>query len=178
MRIEKIATAHPAGIILREKDLSFDAYKQLAVDVLAICQKHGTRCILHNFAAVAAELNAKALHLPLHLLRKLSPDEKAGFPTLGASCHSVEDAIEAERLGCTYITAGHIFDTDCKKGSPGRGIVFLKTVCERVSVPVYAIGGISPASVGSVQSAGAHGVCVMSGPMVCEDVQAYLGEFQ
>lgn len=178
VRIEKIASAHPAGIILREKDLTPDEYKKLAADVLAICKKHGTLCILHGFAAAAAELNSKALHLPMHLLRELSFEEKAGFTTLGASCHSAEDAIEAERLGCTYITAGHVFDTDCKKGMPGRGLEFLQTVCESVSIPIYAIGGISPGSFARVKEAGASGACVMSGAMLCENVHDYLGEFK
>ena len=178
VRIEKIASAHPSGIILREKYLTPDAYKELAADVLAICKKHGTLCVLHGFAAVAEELNSKALHLPLHLLRELPDEKKAGFTILGASCHSAEDAIEAEKLGCTYITAGHIFDTDCKKGSPGRGIAFLQNVCKSVSIPVYAIGGITSEAVTCVQEAGASGVCVMSGAMLCEDVQKYLGEFK
>lgn len=178
VRVEKIASAHPAGIILREKDLTPDEYKELATDVLAICKRHGTLCILHNFADAAAELNAGALHLPVHMLRELSAEQKAGFTTLGASCHSVEDAVEAERLGCTYVTAGHIFNTDCKKDIPGRGIAFLQSVCESISIPVYAIGGITPESIARVKRAGAKGACVMSGVMLCEDVQMYLGEFK
>ena len=116
--------------------------------------------------------------MPLHCLSLLSSAERASFKVLGASCHSVEDAKEAEKLGCTYITAGHIFDTDCKKGLPGRGLAFLKEVCESVSIPVYAIGGISADKVALIRESGAKGVCVMSGAMTCEDVQKYLGEFR
>lgn len=177
-RIEKIASAHPAGIILREKDLSEAEYKELAEMVIKICNKYGTPCILHSFAGIAAELKCTALHLPLHILRILSDDEKAMFSTLGASCHSVEDAIEAEKLGCTYITAGHVFDTDCKKGLPGRGLDFLVKVCEEVSVPVYAIGGIRADNIADVRNAGAAGACVMSGSMVCKDVRKYLSVFE
>ena len=50
--------------------------------------------------------------------------------------------MEAERLGATYVTAGHIFTTDCKKGLPPRGLDFLKNVCDAVTIPVYGIGGI------------------------------------
>ncbi|MGN0572472.1 MAG: thiamine phosphate synthase, partial [Acutalibacteraceae bacterium] len=98
------------------------------------------------------------------------------FSTLGASCHSVDDAIEAEKLGCTYITAGHVFNTDCKKGLPGRGTAFLKSVCDSVSIPVYAIGGICPENIAEIRSAGTAGACVMSGAMVCADVRKYLNE--
>lgn len=175
-RIEKIAAAHPAGIILREKDLTEDEYERLAVKTLEICRKNETPCILHTLQSVAAKLDCSSLHLPLNTLRSLSDEEKASFSTLGASCHSVEDAIEAEKLGCTYITAGHIYDTDCKKGLPGRGTEFLKSVCDSVSIPVYAIGGICPENIAEIRSAGASGACVMSGAMVCDDVQKYLNE--
>ncbi|MGN0573375.1 MAG: thiamine phosphate synthase, partial [Acutalibacteraceae bacterium] len=94
-RIEKIAAAHPAGIILREKDLTEDEYERLAVKALEICRKHGVPCILHGFQNVAAKLDCSSLHLPLSILRSLSDEEKARFSTLGASCHSVDDAIEA-----------------------------------------------------------------------------------
>ena len=177
-RIEKIALAHPTAIILREKDLSEKEYKSLAAQVLEICNNHGVRCILHSFPEAAAELNCSALHMPLHRLSLLSSEERASFKVLGASCHSVEDAKEAERLGCTYITAGHIFDTDCKKGLPGRGLNFLKEVCQSVTIPVYAIGGISADKVALIRESGAKGACVMSGAMTCEDVQKYLGEFR
>lgn len=175
-RIEKIAKAKPVGIILREKDLSEEEYKRLAGEVLTICKEYGVRCILHSFASAAIELNCTALHLPLPILRTLSAQEKERFHILGASCHSIKDAAEAKELGCTYITAGHIFDTDCKKGTPGRGVTFLKEVSENVSIPVYAIGGIQAHNVGEVRKNGAAGICVMSSVMVCEDVEKYLGE--
>lgn len=173
-RVEKLARAHPAGIILREKDLTEEQYRSLAAAVMAICKKHGTPCILHCFVNVAKALHCEAIHLPLPVLRTLSDEEKAEFTTIGASCHSVEDAMEAEARGCTYITAGHIFDTDCKKDLPGRGLPFLKAVCESVSIPVYAIGGIDIGNLADVRRAGARGACVMSSAMVCDDVKTHL----
>lgn len=177
-RIEKISAAHPLGIVLREKDLSENDYRELAAKVLTICEKYETPCILHSFTDVALQLNCNAIHLPLHILRELSAEDKAHFNVLGASCHSVEDAKEAENLGCTYITAGHVFDTDCKKGLPGRGVEFLRNVCRNVSIPVFAIGGISPENIAEVRSTGAKGACVMSSIMTCENVPKYLGEFK
>ncbi|MFR9001159.1 MAG: thiamine phosphate synthase [Anaerobutyricum soehngenii] len=54
----------------------------------------------------------------------MTPQEKSHFQIIGASCHSLEEAKEAQNLGCTYITAGHIFLTDCKKGLPREGTSF------------------------------------------------------
>jgi thiamine-phosphate pyrophosphorylase len=177
-RIEKIAKAKPKGIILREKDLNEADYQSLAARVMDLCKRYQTPCILHSFASVALRLKGDAIHLPMHLLRQMSEDQKAQFAVIGASCHSVREAKEAEALGCTYLTAGHIFPTDCKKGLPGRGLDFLGKVCRSVSIPVYAIGGISQQTYPSVRQAGAKGACIMSGLMGCDDVPAYLAGFE
>ena len=69
------------------------------------------------------------------------------------------------KCGATYLTAGHVFLTDCKKGVPARGLDFLADVCRAVNVPVYAIGGINDKNAGDCIQAGAAGVCMMSGYM-------------
>lgn len=170
-QIKMIASAHPKAIVLREKDLSEKEYEQLARQVMQICQKHGTQCILHSFSNVATALGAEAVHMPLPLLQKMTPQEKSHFQIIGASCHSLEEAKEAQNLGCTYITAGHIFLTDCKKGLPGRGLPFLEEICKTVRIPVYAIGGISSQNMESVRKTGAAGACIMSGFMRCKTVE-------
>ena len=177
-RVEEIAANKPKGIILREKDLTEEAYKRLAEDVLLLCKKYEVPCILHSFVNAAIELRAESIHLPLHILRKMDEEKKKLFKHIGASCHSATEAKEAERLGCTYITAGHVFVTDCKKGLEPRGLDFLKSICENVSIPVYAIGGIRRENIQSVRDAGAKGACIMSGLMRCEDVKNYLKDLK
>ena len=173
-RIARIAACHPAGIILREKDMDPEDYKELAAAVMEICEQHGVRCILHSFTDAAISLQANAIHLPLHLLRELPQEQKAQFGVLGASCHSVGDALEAQALGCTYITAGHVFATDCKKGLPGRGVEFLERVCAAVEIPVCGIGGIDSDNIALVRNAGAKGACLMSSLMKTADVAGLL----
>ena len=141
--------------------------KALAEKVTEICGKYGTECILHNFADTALELAHPKIHLPLPVLREMSEEDKTKFRIIGSSCHSPEEAVEAESLGAAYITAGHVFATDCKKGLPPRGLDFLKAVCESVDIPVYAIGGISAENIDDVRKAGAAGGCIMSGLMSC-----------
>lgn len=176
-RIRELSEAHPAFIVLREKDLTKEEYRTLAEKAISVCRQNGTKLVLHSFAEVALELDVDCLHLPLPVLRTLSLETRKRFSMLGASCHSVADALEAESLGCTYITAGHIFETDCKKDLPGRGLAFLREVVEAVSIPVYAIGGIHPSNCQSVRNTGAKGICVMSGCMQCADVKTYLEDF-
>lgn len=175
-RVERIAKARPAGVILREKDLSPKEYRSLAVQAMEICRKYGVPCILHSCWEAALELGADGLHMPLPLLREMRAEERGNIPVsvLGASCHSAEDAAEAEALGCSYVTAGHVFDTGCKEGLPGRGLVFLRHVCQSVKIPVYAIGGIGPENISAVRRAGAAGACVMSSAMLCPEPAALL----
>ena len=173
-RIERMAACHPAGIILREKDMQPEEYEKLAMESMAICERYGVKCILHSFPDIAISLHADAIHLPLPLLRELSQCQKAHFKELGSSCHSVEEALEAQALGCTYITAGHVFETDCKKGLPGRGLQFLRKVCEVVEIPVYGIGGINEDNIAMVRETGAKGACLMSSLMISEDVEGFM----
>ncbi len=176
----KIAEVSKSGvktIVLREKDLPEQDYEKIATQVLRICEAEGTQCILHNFVSVAKRLGVKAIHLPIYKLRELSIDDFIFFKIIGASCHSVEEAIEAEKLGCTYIFAGHIFETDCKKDLEPRGLDFLSSVCRNVQIPVYAIGGISQENYNEALKAGASGVCIMSGLMRCEKTEEYVKQF-
>lgn len=175
---EAIAAAGVGGILLREKDLTQREYGALADQVLEICGSYRIPCILHSFASVALERKAEAFHAPLPILRALPEEKRRAFRTLGASCHSVEDAGEAQALGCTYITAGHIFETPSKPGLPGRGLDFLQKVCQTVSLPVYAIGGIKAENAAAVLAAGAAGVCVMGDLMRAPDPAAFLRAFE
>ena len=167
-RIDHIAKKGVAdAILLREKDLTEREYLELAEKVLLICKSHNRRCILHTYYKAAKELGCKEIHLPLPLLQKMREEgEKEWFTTVGTSVHSLKQANLVMHLQADYMTAGHIFETDCKKGLPGRGLSFLsKVVCES-EVPVYGIGGISADNAGQIMETGAAGVCIMSGFML------------
>ncbi|MGJ0271541.1 thiamine phosphate synthase, partial [Streptococcus pyogenes] len=81
--------------ILREKDLSEKEYRNLAEQVLEICRKQETQCILHCFCDTAIELGCDAVHLPLSVLMNMDPEKRKKFRIMGASCHSGEDAVMA-----------------------------------------------------------------------------------
>ena len=194
-RIRKVAEARPLAIILREKDLSLEEYRELAREVSKICkQVEGSRLIIHNFYEIILENGIDkngsvneftSLHMPLWKLEELYKNQPGVYAELrskllhlGASCHSVEDAKLAEKLGCTYIIAGHIYNTDCKKGLEGRGLGFLRDVVESVSIPVYAIGGITPENINDVRNTGASGACIMSTSMTCESPKDLIMSFK
>lgn len=169
-QIEKIAAAKPFGIVLREKDLPVKEYSALARKVRDICRSAGASLIVHGHPEVARELGIPALHMPLDALEKLSSEERKEFRVLGASCHSVEDVLRAKNFGCDYVTAGHVYATDCKPGLPPRGADFLAEVCGPAApMPVFALGGLIPARAPEVRRAGAAGFAMMSSAMDAEN---------
>lgn len=151
-------------LVLREKDLSENEYKDLAIKVLKICNNFNTNCILHTFYDVAKDLRCDSIHIPLNTLKE-NPNLTHEFKTVGISTHSVSDAILSQSLGASYIIAGHIFNTNCKKGIAGRGLDFLKEVVDNVIIPVYAIGGINKDNIDKILNTKAYGACIMSGFM-------------
>lgn len=169
-QIEKLAAAKPFGIVLREKDLPVKEYSELARKVRDICRSAGASLIVHSHPEVARELGVPALHMPLDALGKMSSEERKEFEVLGASCHSVEDVLRAKALGCDYVTAGHVYATDCKPGLPPRGADFLAEVCGPAApMPVFALGGLTPARAPEVRWAGAAGFAMMSSAMDAEN---------
>lgn len=155
-------------VILREKDLTEGDYEALARQVLAA---GGDRVVLHHFPHVCARLGTPRLHLSLREL-EADPGLRDRVKLLGISVHAPDEAVRAQTLGADYVTAGHVFATDCKKGLPGRGLDFLRAVCGAVDIPVYAIGGIGPDNLAAVAGTGAAGACLMSGLMTCPNPAA------
>ena len=162
-RVGQLCRGGISRVILREKDLSEAEYEALARRVLAA---GGDKVVLHHFPQVCQRLGVPRLHLSLKEL-EACPQLRDRVELLGVSVHAPEEAVRAQALGADYVTAGHVFDTDCKKGLPGRGLDFLRAVCGSVDIPVYAIGGIGPDSLADVARTGAAGACLMSGLMTC-----------
>jgi thiamine-phosphate pyrophosphorylase len=160
-KIDDITAGDLYALILREKDLSENEYEVLAEKVLDICNKNNKKCIFHTYIDVAERLGNRRIHLTMEDLRK-NADRLKNFDVVGASTHSVEEAKEAEKLGATYITASHIYATDCKKGLEPRGTDFLKEVCLAVDIPVFALGGINAENIEDCVKVGAEGGCMMS----------------
>ncbi|MBL4933114.1 thiamine phosphate synthase [Clostridium paridis] len=175
-RINLLAKGNPYGIMLREKDLTLFEYEALAIKVKEICDINKVSLIINQNIDVALKLNIPNIQLSMSNLR-LYKDKLSKFTNIGASIHSVEEVTEAQELGATYLIAGHIFLTDCKKGVPEKGLSFLEEVCNEANIPVFAIGGITDDKLGTVKNAGATGVCVMSESMTCTDPNNFIKRF-
>lgn len=152
-------------IILREKDLTVREYIKLAEKIMRLCADYNKSLILHTFKDAAYELNWPYIHLSLHDLLNLTDKEKEFFKVIGASTHSIKEALLAESNFASYITASHIFETECKSVLKPKGLYFLNKICRSVHIPVYALGGINETNLHLCIENGASGVCMMSAYM-------------
>lgn len=163
-QIDKICALYPKSLILREKDLTKEEYFELARDVKVICEKYKTSYFIHSHIDIAKQLGCDSIHISLPLLTQYGDDIKE-FTNISVSCHSIEDVYTAIQAGATQIILGNIFETTCKPGLSGKGLNFLKDICDKSEVPVYAIGGITLENLPEVLDTHAAGGCMMSGFM-------------
>ncbi len=165
-RISCLVSGKPHAIILREKDLNPEDYEALAEKVKVICDSAGVQLVVNKFITAAKNLGVSSVHVSLEDFLKYK-ESLQSFPKVWVSVHSVKEAQEAYNSGASALIAGHIYETDCKKGLPPRGLDFLREVCSSVYIPVFGIGGITQDRVKEVTEAGAKGVCIMSEAMTC-----------
>ena len=180
-QIEKIFSAYKRKIILedfevvaltlREKDLYKNEYLKLVEKIYPICQKYRIDLILHqNYDLNLDEkYNIGGIHLSYDSFKSLNKNIREGlikkYKKIGVSIHSIDEAKEVEMLGATYIVAGHIFETECKKDLKPRGLNFIKNLSSILTIPIFAIGGINQENSNLVINSGAFGVCMMSSLM-------------
>ncbi len=180
-QIEKIFSAYKRKIILedfevvaltlREKDLYKNEYLKLVEKIYPICQKYRIDLILHqNYDLNLDEkYNIGGIHLSYDSFKSLNKNIREElikkYKKIGVSIHSIDEAKEVEMLGATYIVAGHIFETECKKDLKPRGLNFIKNLSSILTIPIFAIGGINQENSNLVINSGAFGVCMMSSLM-------------
>ena len=168
-QLEKVTKLRPHALILREKDLTDDAYESLAKKVFDLCKREDITFFLHTKIEIARKIGCQNIHLSIPVLKGLSETEKKAltedFCEISISCHSMEDVEIAMAGGATQIILGTIFETECKKGVLGKGVEFVREICQKCPLPVYAIGGMNLQRLPLVIDAGAAGCCMMSGFM-------------
>lgn len=179
LAIESILDAGANVVQLREKDLSVRELFDMAVWMRELTNEYGAKLIINDRVDVALAVKADGVHLgrgsmPVHAVRKISRDRLL----IGVSTHGIEEAADAERDGADFITLGPIFETPSKLkyGNP-LGVDIIREARKRVSIPVFAIGGIKPDSVREVREAGADGVAVISAILGAEDIEKTTEDF-
>ena len=180
-QIEKIFLAYEKKIILkkfeivsltlREKDLDKNEYLNLVEKIYPICKKYKINLILHQNYDLNLDdrYMIEGLHLSYEIFKSLNKNIREDlikkYKRIGVSIHSLDEAKEVENLGASYVVAGHIFKTDCKKGLEPRGLKFVEDLSSVLTIPIFAIGGIDEKNSQSVIDSGAFSVCMMSSLM-------------
>ena len=159
------------ALTLREKDLYKNEYLNLVKKIYPICKRYRIDLILHqnNDLNLDKKYKIEGIHLSYDNFKSLNKNIREGlikkYKRIGISIHSIDEAKEVENLGATYVVAGHIFETDCKKDLEPRGLNFIKELSSILTIPIFAIGGINKENSNLVLNSGAFGVCMMSSLM-------------
>ena len=173
--LEKVETACRSGVTivqLREKNLTTNQYYQLAKQVKEITDGYQVPLIIDDRLDVCLAVDAAGLHigddeLPVSVARQvLGPDK-----ILGVTAKTVKRALEAETSGADYLGTGAIFPTTTKENAPITLISTLKTICQRVAIPVVAIGGLTSENIDQLIGTGIAGVAVVRDLMQAEDIE-------
>ena len=174
--LEKVETACRSGVTiiqLREKNLTTNQYYQLAKQVKEITDAYQVPLIIDDRLDVCLAVDAAGLHigddeLPVSVARQvLGPDK-----ILGVTAKTVKRALEAEEGGANYLGTGAIFPTTTKENAPITLVSTLKTICQRVAIPVVAIGGLTSENIDQLAATGIAGVAVVRDLMRAEDIEA------
>jgi thiamine-phosphate pyrophosphorylase len=162
------------AIQLREKDLSGKDLFELAEKTRALCDRYNAQLFINDRIDVALAVNAAGIQLgkasiPIITARALLGPAKL----IGYSAHSLDEAQGAQQSGADFLLFGPVYFTQSKAqyGMP-QGVAALKKIVEKVALPVYAIGGIKPASIIAVRRAGARGVALISAIISADDPQS------
>lgn len=147
----------------RNKQLTKKEGFRVAIRLRDLCRQYRSLFIVNDEIDMALALDSDGVHIgqqdfPLDLTRNLMGPEKI----IGVSTHSFQQATEAESGGADYIGFGSVFSTASKENTDRVGLETLKLIRDEVSIPVFAIGGISPTNVSSIFGAGASGIAVIS----------------
>jgi thiamine-phosphate pyrophosphorylase len=164
--VERVAEAARDGVHLvqvRERDLDGGPLTQLVAACVNAVRGTRTRVLVNDRLDVALAAGAHGVHLrgdsfPASRARLLAPR-----PFLvGRSVHSVADVRECSDSAHDYLIFGTVFETDSKPGQPAAGLAALTAVASATSLPVLAVGGITPQRIAAVMAAGGSGAAGIS----------------
>jgi thiamine-phosphate pyrophosphorylase len=160
-------------IQLREKNLEKEKFMKEAIEIQALCKKYKVPFVVNDNVDIAVAMDADGVHVGQsdmeagEVRKKLGPDK-----IIGVSACTVEQAVLAEKRGADYLGVGAVFPTGSKDDAEDVSHETLKAICDAVSIPVVAIGGITKENVWELQGSGIDGIAVISAIFAQPDIQA------
>lgn len=162
-QVKKALDGGATFVQLREKKLDREDFLAEALEIQKLCKKYGVPFVINDEVSIAKDVDADGVHVgqsdmeAMDVRKVLGPDK-----ILGVSAQTVEQAIIAEKHGADYLGVGAVFATGSKDDADDVSHETLKAICEAVSIPVIAIGGITKDNVSELAGSGICGVAVIS----------------
>ena len=168
--VEEVLKGGATFLQLREKELDQATILAEAREIQAIAARYHVPFVINDSVDIALACYADGVHVgQADLMGRdvralISPDK-----ILGITANTVELAVAAERAGADYIGAGAVFGTTTKQNAKNLSLDTLKAICQAVSIPVVAIGGINADNLPQLTGTGAAGAAVVSAPFAQKD---------
>lgn len=172
-QVKKALDGGATFIQLREKNLAREKFLEEAIQIQELCRMYKVPFVINDEVSIAKEIDADGVHVgqsdmeALDVRNMLGPDK-----ILGVSAQTVEQALLAEAHGADYLGVGAVFATGSKDDADDVSHETLKAICEAVSIPVIAIGGITKDNVAQLAGSGICGVAVISAIFGQKDITA------
>ena len=169
--VEKILASGATFLQLREKELDTENFLEEARKLKQLSNRYHIPFVINDNVSIALQCGADGVHIgqsdgdASEVRRRIGPDK-----ILGVSAQTVEQALKAQEQGADYIGVGAVFPTSTKENA--REVTFdtLKQICEAVSIPVVAIGGIHADNLLQLKGSHVDGVAVISAIFAAQDV--------
>ena len=178
-QVEKALKGGATFMQLREKKLDEESFLQEAIEIKELCKKYNVPFVINDNVDIAIKMDADGVHVGQSdmeagdVRKKLGPDK-----IIGVSAQTVEQAILAEKHGADYLGVGAVFPTGSKDDAEDVPFETLKAICEAVSIPVIAIGGITKDNVKELAGSGICGIAVISAIFASKDIEAATKELK
>lgn len=171
-QVKKALDGGATFVQLREKKLDREDFLAEALEIQKLCREYGVPFVINDEVSIAKDIDADGVHVgqsdmeAMDVRKILGPDK-----ILGVSAQTVEQAITAEKHGADYLGVGAVFATGSKDDADDVSHETLKAICEAVSIPVIAIGGITKDNVAELAGSGICGVAVISAIFGQKDIK-------
>ena len=168
--VEDALRGGATSIQLRLKGSSTREMIEVGKVIRRLTRDYGALYFVDDRIDVALATDADGVQLgpedmPIAIAREIAPNL-----IIGTSVYSVDEAVEAEKEGASFLGAGSVFPSPTKPDARVIGLDGLRRIVESVRIPVVAIGGINKDNVEAVLRTGVAGVAVISAVMGAEDV--------
>ena len=160
---------------MREKGdpMTEDELLTEALALKALCEEYGVPFVIDDDVELAKKCGADGVHVGQSDMACVEARKALGErKVVGVSAQTVEQAVQAEKDGADYLGVGAVFPTGSKDDADDVSHDTVKAICEAVSIPVIAIGGISKDNVGQLAGLGLDGVAVISAIYASDDLKA------